>query len=150
MPITIEDVHVGQEISPLVKRPTEIALFRFSAVTWNSHRIHYNREYASSEGYPNILVQGHMHGAYLTQMLLDWIGPAGSLQRLQWSNRHPAYPGDTLACRGRVTRVREDDGSSLVDCEIWTENQNGDVCAPGMATVVLASGRDDLSGRRTT
>jgi hydroxyacyl-ACP dehydratase HTD2-like protein with hotdog domain len=135
------DAQPGTEIPPLVKHPTTVALFRFSAVTWNAHRIHYDRDYAASEGYPNVLVQGHMHGAYLTEMLLNWAGPEGVLQRLQWSNRRAAYAGDTITCHGRVTRVHEEHGGRLVDLEIWTENQAGDVCAPGTATLVFPGAR---------
>jgi hydroxyacyl-ACP dehydratase HTD2-like protein with hotdog domain len=131
----LNDLTAQTEIPPLVKQPSTVALFRFSAVTWNAHRIHYDRDYAASEGYPNVLVQGHMHGAFLTQMLLEWIGPGGMLRRLQWSNRRAAYAGDTITCQGRVSQVYEEDGVRLADCEIWTENQNGEVCAPGTATV---------------
>ena len=36
-----------------------IALFRFSALTFNAHRIHFDREYARNvEGYPGLVVQG--------------------------------------------------------------------------------------------
>jgi hydroxyacyl-ACP dehydratase HTD2-like protein with hotdog domain len=139
MTLANADLTIGTEVPPLVKRPTQVALFRFSAVTWNSHRIHYDRDYAATEGYPNVLVQGHLHGTYLTQMLLNWIGPAGILRRLQWSNRRPAFPGDTLTCRGRVTRVYEEGAWHLADCDIWEENQAGGVCAQGTATVALAS-----------
>jgi len=132
----------GSEIPSLVKQPSQVALFRFSAATWNAHRIHYDREYAASEGYSNVLVQGHLHGAYLTQMLLDWLGDAGTIRRFEWSNRRPAFPGDTLTCRGRVLRVYEEGGATLVDCEIWEENQHGEVCAPGSATVALGRLRD--------
>ncbi len=131
-------IEPGSEIPALVKQPSTIALFRFSAATWNAHRIHYDREYAASEGYPNVLVQGHLHGAYLTELLLDWAAPAGVLRRLQWSNRRAAYAGDTLTCRGRVTRIREEDGSRLIDLDVWTENQAGEVCAPGTATLAFS------------
>ncbi len=47
-------------------QPTSTLLFRFSAVTFNSHRIHYDRDYATSvEGYPGLVVHGP-----LTAMLL--------------------------------------------------------------------------------
>ncbi len=129
MTLYFEDVREGTELPPLVKHPAETSLFRFSAVTWNTHRIHYDRPYAASEGYPNVLVQGHLHGAYLTQMLLDWIGPGGTLRQFQWSNRRAAYPGDNLTCRGRVTRVYEENGLHLAQVEIWEENQAGELCA---------------------
>jgi 3-methylfumaryl-CoA hydratase len=39
--------------------PDPVLLFRFSALTFNSHRIHYDREYAMrQEGYPGLVVQG--------------------------------------------------------------------------------------------
>jgi len=135
----IEAVREGMEIPPLVKHPTQVALFRHSAVTWNAHRIHYDKEYAQAEGHTDVLVQGHLHGAYLVQMLMDWIGPFGVLKKFAWSNRRPGFAGDTLSCRGRVTRVYAEGGEHLADCEIWEENQHGEICAPGTATIALPS-----------
>jgi acyl-coenzyme A thioesterase PaaI-like protein len=59
------------------------------------------------------------------------------LLRLHWSNRRPAFPGDELTCRGRITRVYMQDGQTLADCEISDENQSGEICAQGTATVAL-------------
>ena len=48
--------------------PTEVLLFRFSALTMNSHRIHYDRSYATDvEKYPGLLV----HGPLTQTLLLD-------------------------------------------------------------------------------
>ena len=48
--------------------PTPVMLFRFSALTMNSHRIHYDLEYTrGSEGYPGLLV----HGPLTALLLLD-------------------------------------------------------------------------------
>jgi len=138
-PIYVEDVHEGMEIPSLVKRPSTVTLFRYSAVTWNSHKIHYDREYVKEEGYRDVLVQGHLHGAYLVQMLTDWMGSQGVLKKFGWTNRRPGFPGDTLTCRGRVTRLYEEDGQHLVDCEVWEENQDGETCVPGTATIALQS-----------
>src|SRR5207244_13185609 len=35
-----------------------VLLFRFSALTYNAHRIHYDREFARAEGYPGLVVHG--------------------------------------------------------------------------------------------
>lgn len=138
-PLYYEDVEEGTEVPALVKRPTPITLFRYSAVTWNPHRIHYDKDWAQHEGYPDVLVQAHLHGAYLTQMLMDWIGPSGLLRKLSWSNRRFAIPGDTLTCKGRVTRKDVADGQNCLECEIWEENQQGEVCVTGSALVALPS-----------
>ena len=40
-------------------RSNPVLLFRFSALTYNAHRIHYDRDYARAEGYPDLVVQAH-------------------------------------------------------------------------------------------
>ena len=48
--------------------PTPVLLFRFSALTMNSHRIHYDRSYVTEvEGYPGLLV----HGPLTAVLLMD-------------------------------------------------------------------------------
>ncbi len=48
--------------------PTTVALFQFSALTWNSHRIHYDYPYVTKrEGYPGLLV----HGPLTALLLMD-------------------------------------------------------------------------------
>jgi len=48
--------------------PTAALLFRFSALTYNAHRIHYDRDYAmKEEGYPGLVV----HGPLLATLLVD-------------------------------------------------------------------------------
>lgn len=134
-----DDVETGAELPPLVKVPTTIQLFRYSAVTWNAHRIHYEHAYAKKEGHPDVLVQAHLHGAFLLQMIGDWMGPRGRVVQFGWSNRGRAIPGDTLTCTGRVVARRVEADRHLVDLEVVETNQRGEVCAPGKATVALPS-----------
>ena len=48
--------------------PSAVALFRYSALTFNGHRIHYDRSYATGvEGYPGLVV----HGPYIATLMLD-------------------------------------------------------------------------------
>jgi 3-methylfumaryl-CoA hydratase len=48
--------------------PSEPLLFRYSALTFNSHRIHYDRRYVTeTEGYPGLIV----HGPLIATLLLD-------------------------------------------------------------------------------
>jgi len=141
MPDRLSDfdhVEVGAELPALVKRPTALHLFRFSAVTWNAHRIHYEPEYARSEGHPDILVQAHMHGSYLTQLAQDWAPARARMTRMGWKNRRRAVPGDELTCHGRVVaKTRADDGTVTVDLELRELNQHGELCAEGHASMAL-------------
>lgn len=132
-----EDVTAGTEVTPLIKHPTTVDLFRFSAMTWNSHRIHYDKDYAQSEGYPDVLVQSHLHGCYLAQAVMDWAGPGARLLAFRWQNRGIAVPGDVLTCKGVVVKAQLRDGSGCVECEMEERNQKNELCAPAWATVQL-------------
>jgi 3-methylfumaryl-CoA hydratase len=51
-----------------VLTPDPVLLFRYSALTFNGHRIHYDRKYVTEvEGYPGLIV----HGPMVATMLLD-------------------------------------------------------------------------------
>jgi 3-methylfumaryl-CoA hydratase len=73
----------------LVLGPVE--LFRFSALTFNAHRIHYDRDYACrEEGYPGLVV----HGPYLAMLLVDQFlrsAPAAPIRKLTYRARSPLF-----------------------------------------------------------
>lgn len=126
---------VGDVLPPLTHVPSEIQLFRYSAVTWNSHRIHYDQAYARSEGYPNVLVQSHLHGAFLTRLCTDWVAGRGVVRTLSVSVRHYAVPGDVLVCRGTVTAVS---GQRVAVDLREVRESDGTVCAHGKAEFLLS------------
>lgn len=141
MPMQFVDIEVGSCITALEKRPTSVQLFRYSAVTWNAHLIHYDEQYARSEGYPSILVPSHLHGCFLAQAVLDWVGPDATLRRFRWQNRQLAVAGDVLTCTGEVTAVGTRDDMGVVTCELEERNQKGDLCAPGWAVIEIPLSR---------
>lgn len=62
------DTPPGEAVASRTVTPDPVQLFRFSALTFNSHRIHYDRDYATKvEGYPGLVV----HGPYLATLLMD-------------------------------------------------------------------------------
>ena len=59
------------------RRPLKLSavtLFRFSAVTFNSHRIHYDADYCRDEGYPNLVVHGPFLAMKLAAFAQDRLG----------------------------------------------------------------------------
>lgn len=128
----IDDVEVGDRFS-LEKHPTRPQLFRYSAITWNPHRIHYDQEYAQEiEGHPDVLVQAHFHGAVIQELLMDWIGVDGNLVELSWQNVGRAVPDERLSVVAEVTAV--DLAEDRVEFEVWTASDD-DRCAEGEAAI---------------
>jgi 3-methylfumaryl-CoA hydratase len=48
-----------------------VLLFRFSALTYNAHRIHYDRPYAATEGYPDLVIHGPLQILLMAECLRD-------------------------------------------------------------------------------
>jgi acyl dehydratase len=145
-----EDVSVGDAIPTLAVTVDETQMFFFSAATYNGHRIHYDKTWATEvEGYPNILVHGPLQAALLARAVTDWAGPDGRLVSYAIQNRASAFPGEELRFVGTVTGKRDagaDGGSTsdheasdhgLVDLEIRGEKGEAQVLMPGTATVSL-------------
>lgn len=128
------DVSVGDELPVMTKQAGRAQLFLYSAITWNPHRIHYDRDYAQFEGHADVIVHGPLQGAWLTQYLADWAGPLARLVTASWQNRASALPERDLEFRGRVAAIDGD----LVELEVWEQDAaDGRVLMPGRATVRL-------------
>jgi len=127
------DVAVGDELEPVVHNASRAQLFLYSAATHNPHRIHYDRDYAATEGHPDVIVHGPLQGAWLSQYVTDWAGPRGRMLSLTWQNRRSAVPEHDYVFRGVVRGVDED----VVQLEVWAEDGDGTVLMPGTATVRL-------------
>jgi 3-methylfumaryl-CoA hydratase len=97
-----------------------VLLFRYSAITWNGHRIHYDADYArDEEGYPNCV----QNGGLTIQLLVD-----GALRRMQAPLRsfsvrmmRPLFVGQTLVVAGRDA----EDGRMAV----WAAGEDGALVA---------------------
>lgn len=128
-------IEVGTELPVLTVTPTLVQLFLFSAVTWNAHRIHYDAGYAASEGYPAPVIHGPFQGALLGRLLGEWCGETAVVSRLDYSHRGIAFLGDTLACKGMVTKKYAADDLRRIDLKISIETQRGEATTLGHATI---------------
>lgn len=132
-----DDVQPGDEIRPLLVTVDATQMFFFSAATYNGHRIHYDKDWATTvEGYDDVLVQGPLQSALLARAVTDWIGGRGRLVHYSVQNRAVAYPGEELTFGGVVTTKRMQSGIGLVDVEI-AGRRGETVLMPGTATVAL-------------
>jgi acyl dehydratase len=134
-----EDVIVGAELPPLVKTPTTRQLVQYAGASGDFYEIHYDQDFARETGLSGVIVHGALKSAFLGQLVTDWAGPGGSLQRLTCQYRGIDYPNQPIAAKGAVTRKYQSGEQYLVDCTIWLENRSGENTTPGTATVALPS-----------
>ncbi len=107
--------------------PTELLLFRYSALTMNGHRIHYDRTYATEvEKYPGLVV----HGPLTFTLLMDLFRREMSDTTLKtFSVRavSPLYDIHDFSVEG----APNDDGNSAT---LWAQNHDGRLAMSAEAT----------------
>jgi 3-methylfumaryl-CoA hydratase len=92
-------------------------LFRFSALTYNAHRIHYDREYARDvEGYPGLLTHGPLQALAMAEAARIRCGVAGTGRTFEYRLVAPLFDHQGLIVRavpedgGIQTSVRDTSG----------------------------------------
>jgi len=134
-----EDVTIGSEITPLVKQPTTRQLVMWAGAVGDYLPIHYDKDFAQSRGLSGVIVHGQLVGAFLGQLVTDWIGERGTLRKLSCSYKGMNYPGEAITFKGRVTKKYVQNGQHYVECSLWAENSKGEKTASGVAIVGLPS-----------
>jgi 3-methylfumaryl-CoA hydratase len=126
----------GQAVPPIEMSPGEVQLLRFGAVTRNAHRIHYDGEFARSEGMSGPVVMAQLHGCLFHRAAAAFAGgDPGAVRAVGWQNRAPACAGEKLVVTGVVREVDEARGE--VTLELEERSGDGTVCCRGHAVVVL-------------
>lgn len=83
--------------------PDTLMLFRYSALTGNGHRIHYDAPYASAEeGYPGLVVHGPLQATLLARAMLA-AAPGRRLTRFTFRGQRPCFAGQKLTVLARVS-----------------------------------------------
>jgi 3-methylfumaryl-CoA hydratase len=108
-----------------VYAPDTTALFRYSALTYNAHRIHYDLPYTTGqEGYPGLVVNGGLHALFLHEMARRHL-PGGRIGRFGIRNMSPFFVGR----RGELRCRKQEDGR----LSLWAMNETGRIAAQAEA-----------------
>ena len=107
--------------------PDPLLLFRYSAVTFNGHRIHYDHPYTTKvEGYPGLVVHGPLTATLLVD-LLRRERPQLALRTYTFRALRPLYDTADFSTCGRPA----DDGRSA---RLWTRDAQGAMTMDAAAT----------------
>ncbi|KAI9491630.1 hypothetical protein BDB00DRAFT_832247 [Zychaea mexicana] len=113
--------------------PTSILLFRYSALTFNSHKIHYDQDYAKNvEKHPNCLVHGPLSSTLLISALRTYYNSKFgegdiALESFQYRCLAPLYVDQPLTVCGRHT--------GLGTFELWINDHHDNLAVKGTAKV---------------
>ncbi|MFT4583463.1 MAG: acyl dehydratase [Gammaproteobacteria bacterium] len=105
-------------------------------------RGHAEQQMAREVGMPGGYDVGTQRISWLGQLMTNWMGDDGFLRTLNVSVRRPNIFGDVSWCRAKIIDKRIEERQHLIDLEVFTENQLGEVTAKGTASVELPSRKD--------
>jgi acyl dehydratase len=131
------EAQVGQELATFERMSSLHAWNRYAAVNEEFIPIHMDDEAGRNAGNDGAFGMGNLQVAYLHAMLRQWIGDDGRIVSVACQMRAPNLRGVNTIAGGTVTAVREEDGQTFVDLDVWTKTEDGTALAPGTATVVL-------------
>jgi 3-methylfumaryl-CoA hydratase len=108
--------------------PDPVSLFRYSALTFNGHRIHYDRSYVTQEeGYPGLIV----HGPLIATLLVDLVRrqvPGARLASFQFRAVRPTFDLHPFRLNGRPSG----DGKTI---DLWASDHEGWLTMQAQATL---------------
>ena len=106
--------------------PDDVLLFRYSALTFNGHRIHYDRKYVTQvEGYPGLIV----HGPLIATLLMDLVrrhAPDAQVASFRFKAVRPTFDLHPFKLNGR----REGN-----EVKLWAQDHEGWLTMDAVATL---------------
>ncbi len=106
--------------------PDPVLLFRYSALTFNGHRIHYDRAYANEvESYPGLVVHGPLLATYLLELFAD-NHPAATVSRFSFKAVKPVFDtGPFQVCGNKPDKEG--------NVTLWIADSDGNLCMEAQA-----------------
>jgi 3-methylfumaryl-CoA hydratase len=102
-----------------------VLLFRYSALTFNGHRIHYDRDYVTKvEGYPGLVFHGPLQASFIVELAAKLHGGMPP-KKLSYRGVQPLFEGSEFSVNAN------DNGAGM---ELWTANSAGQPTMKGTAT----------------
>jgi len=115
--------------------PDPVMLFRYSALTFNGHRIHYDRDYAvNKEGYPGLVVHGPLTASLLLNMLYTQLGSV-EIKSFFFRGLSPLFDSHPVHLKGARDQHRvklwaltsDQQLAMTVECELAKQEVEGEI-----------------------
>lgn len=106
-------------------RADPVLLFRYSALTFNGHRIHYDRDYVTKvEGYPGLIFHGPLQASFIVEMAAKLHGGQPP-KKIGYRGLQPLFEGSEFSINANETDA---------GMEVWTANSAGQPTMKATAT----------------
>jgi acyl dehydratase len=134
-----EDVKEGDELpSFTVENLTRTDFVKYAGSSGDFNPIHHDQTFAEASGNPTVFAMGMMNAGILSRLVADYAG-IENLRKYKVRFATRVWPGDSVTCRGKVTKKALENGEKIIEGEMQALNQKGEVAIQGSFRAALPS-----------
>lgn len=122
----MSEVRAGDALPEMTIEVTATRIAAGAIATRDFMPVHHDRDYANSQGAPDIFMNILSSNAYCSRYLTDWAGAEAMVRRLAIRLGVPAFPGSTLTFSGTVTAVTRAGHEQVVEVDLRAATELGD------------------------
>ncbi len=137
-----DEIEIGSEIPLLTLHPDSTLLVKWACAAGDFYPIHFDKDFAQSQGLPGVVVHGDLMFSSLTRMLVEWTEDKGLVKKVGVSYRHIVSPNQDLQCKGRVIKKYSSDDGNIVECEIWIEDEKRNKVVTGDSVICFPKSKN--------
>ncbi len=134
-----EEIREGDEAPPVVvANITRTHIVKYAGASGDFNPIHHDELYAIRGGNDRVFAMGMMTAGFLGHMITDWVGD-GKLRRYKIRFGRQVWPGDTITCKGKITRKYTEGGKNYLEADVFAESQRAEKVITGTMVAEVPS-----------
>jgi len=127
---------IGQELISVNKKIDKKMVEDYADISGDHNPIHLNPDYAKDTIFNHTIAHGMLLISSISEMMLlnfnyQWTESG----KLKIKFRNPLYVGESMNCKGKITKIETDNDRTLVTSEVMCTNEEGKILISGIATI---------------
>jgi len=127
---------IGQELISVNKKIDKKMVEDYADISGDHNPIHLNSDYAKDTIFNHTIAHGMLLISSISEMMLlnfnyQWTESG----KLKIKFRNPLYVGESMNCKGKITKIETDNDRTLVTSEVMCTNEEGKILISGIATI---------------
>jgi len=134
-----EDVNEGDELRPFtVENLTRGDFVKYAGASGDFTPLHYDQTFVEAAGIPTVFAMGMLNAGILSRLVADYAG-LENLRKYKVRFATRVWPGDSVTCKGKVTKKAIENGEKIIEGEVAVLNQKEEVAVQGSFRAALPS-----------
>lgn len=125
------DLIVGYELPEYEVEVSAQKYRKYNRLIKEINPIHISKKYAQRAGYKTIIIAGNYLFTFIPKWLVDWIGDVKPIKNITINFINPVYPDDKIIHGAKISKIKEVNGSKIIECEYTVKKSNDEKTAMG-------------------